>query len=301
MSRLTVFTPTYNRANTLCRVYTSLKSQTYSDFEWIIIDDGSCDDTKNIVDTFIEEKKFPIRYFYQENQGKHIAINKAITLTNSELFIIADSDDAFVPIALERLVEAWDSIADEHKDRYKGVTCRCFESGTKKPIGVFPQKVFDSNDLDANFKLKLNFEKWMLFRTDVLREFPFPEEGEGLKFFPETVLWHRMAKKYLTRYIDDALREYFRDQENALTHKKTPRYKENVFLWMHFVNDITGYFWYRPKDFIKSFVGLSRDNILLGKTFTECIRMPNKLWKKVIFAVLYPAGFVLSTRYRRRK
>lgn len=300
MKRVTVFTPTFNRAGVLHRVYDSLTAQTFRDFAWLIVDDGSADDTRSVVEQFIEKAPFPIEYVYQENQGKHIATNNAVAMTDTELFIIADSDDAFTPNALERLVEAWDSIPDAQKQDYKGVICRCFDSRTKEPIGVFPTAQFDSNDIDGYFKQKLAFEKWMLFRTDVLKEFPFPGSGEGLKFFPETVIWHRMGRKYKTRYIDDALREYFRDQDNALTHNKTPRYRENVHLWAHFVNDSMDHFWDNPKLFIKSFVGISRDNILLGKRFGQIMVIPNKGWKKVVCGILYPAGWILSRKYTKK-
>jgi len=298
MRRVTVFTPTYNRAKVLHRVYDSLVKQTFTDFKWIIVDDGSADETRKVVRAFEAEKKIEIEYYFQTNQGKHIATNYAVSLTDSELFIIADSDDAFTADAVEKLVAAWDTIPDDEKPFYKGVICRCFDSKTGAPIGTYPVPVFDSNDVDEFFKLKLRFEKWTLFRTDVFREFPFPDEGTGMKFYPETVLWQRMGRKYKTRYIDAPLREYFRDQENALTHKNTPRFKENVFLWAHHVNDNMDCFRYWPSLFIKSFVGISRDNIIIGKSFKEIVSIPNRWWKRVVCAVFYPAGWVLSRKYK---
>ena len=298
MARLLIFTPTYNRATVLRRVYDSLCTQTYRDFEWLVVDDGSTDNTRETVAEFVRESTFPIRYYYQENQGKHMATNFAVSQCDAELFVIADSDDAFVPEALEKLVSAWDSIPEAEKHQYKGVICRCFDSASGEPIGTFPERTFDSNDIDAFFKLKLRFEKWMLFRTDVLREFPFPGEGMGLKFFPETVIWQQMGRKYKTRYIDDPLREYFRDQENALTHAKTPRFRENTFLWTHFVNNAMDYFWYNPMLFLKAFVGLCRDNIIIGKSFAQIMRIPNKGWKKIICFAVYPSGWILSRKYK---
>lgn len=298
MKRVTVFTPTYNRASVLHRVYDSLLKQTYTDFHWLIVDDGSTDDTNAVVHGFAAEGKIHIQYLYQENQGKHVATNRAVSVTDSELFVIADSDDAFTADALEKLVNAWDSIPESEKPRFKGVICRCFDSVSKEPIGAFPQKVFDSNDLDGYFKYKLNFEKWVLFRTDVLREFPFPTEDAHLKFFPETVTWRAMARKYQTRYIDEPLREYFRDQENALTNFKTPRFRENTYLWAHYVNDVMDYFWYDPLVFVKAFVGLSRDNIMIGKRFGQIARIPNRGWKKCVCVLFYPAGWLLSLKYR---
>lgn len=298
MARVTVFTPTYNRANVLYRVYDSLVKQAYTDFMWLIVDDGSSDNTKEVVDGYTAQGKIQIEYYYQKNQGKHMAINHAVSKTHSELFLIADSDDAFTNDAIEKLVAAWDSISPEKRVEYKGVICRCFDSETGEPIGTFPKKVFDSNDLDANFKLKLNFEKWMLFRTDVLREFPFPDVGKGLKFFPETIIWQQMARKYKTKYIDDALREYFRDQENALTHAKTPRFRENVYLWEHRINNTMDYFWYNPCYFLKAFVGLARDHIVIGSAFQDVIKIPNRRWKKALLILFYPVGWVLSLKYK---
>ena len=86
MKRVTVFTPTFNRAGVLHRVYDSLTAQTFRDFAWLIVDDGSADDTRSVVEQFVEKAPFPIEYVYQENQGKHIATNNAVAMTDTELF-----------------------------------------------------------------------------------------------------------------------------------------------------------------------------------------------------------------------
>ena len=98
----TVFTPTYNRAYTLHRVYESLKAQTYRDFEWLIVDDGSNDNTRELIQKWQNESLFSIRYIYQQNSGKHIAFNRAVREAKGELFLTLDSDDACVEEALER-------------------------------------------------------------------------------------------------------------------------------------------------------------------------------------------------------
>lgn len=296
MERITVFTPTFNRANALYRVYESLEKQTYRDFRWLVVDDGSTDETKEIIEGFKEKADFNITYIYQENQGKHVAINTAVKVTESELFLIADSDDAFLENSLEIFINTWDQIPN--KEEFKGVICRCFDSTSKEPIGIaFPEKVFDSNDLEAFFKHKLKFEKWNLFTTQSLREFPFPENTEGLKFFPETVIWQRMARKYKTRYIDVCLREYFRDQDNALTNCKTNRYKENVYLWEHYINSVYDYFWSDPLRFIKAFIGMGRDNILCGNKYTVTVKKINRFDKRLFFTLLYPVSVILSKVY----
>lgn len=293
--RVTVFTPTYNRANVLQRVYDSLRQQTYKDFYWLIIDDGSKDNTKNVVENFQREANFRIEYHYQENRGKHTAINKAVKLTQTELFVIADSDDSFIPESLEILVKAWDGI--ENKDMYKGVTCRCIDSVTGKPINpAVPEPYLDCNEVELLFKFHIVGEKWSIMPTKVLREFPFPEPEQPLHFFPETVIWQNMAKKYKTRMINAGLRVYYRDQDNATTCKKNARYKENMYLWEHYINEMDDYFFLAPKVFIKAYIGLSRDGILNRKTFKEIVKIPNGTLKKGLVCILYPIGLYLAKR-----
>ncbi len=292
MNRLTVFTPTYNRENTLDRVYNSLKNQTFSDFQWIIIDDGSTDNTKKLIEKYQKKSKFKIIYKWQENSGKHVAINRALDICDTELFVIADSDDSFLPNALEVLVNTWDSI--ENKKEYKGVICRCYDAESNEPIGFkFPKYIFDSNDEEAFFKYKLRFEKWMLFSTEKFKEFKFPEY-KGLKFFPETVIWQKMGKKYKTRYIDEPLRAYYRDQNNSVTSKGYKRYKENVHYWLHFINDEMDHFFAYPKIFIKSFIGYSRDSILNNIKYKESIKKINSICKKIVYTISYPIGWILA-------
>ena len=292
MARVTVFTPTYNRENTLDRVYNSLINQTYKDFDWIVVDDGSTDNTKELIETYKKQKKITIIYKYQENSGKHVAINRALEMTKSELFIIADSDDSFVNNAIEILVNTWDSI--ENKEQYKGVICKCFYADNNEPIGCkFPKYVFDSNDEEAFFKYKFRFEKWMLFSTEVFKKYKFPEY-KGLKFFPETIIWQKMGRNYKTRYIDEPLRAYYRDQDNSVTKKSYNRYKENVHYWLHFINNEMKFFFYYPKVFIKSFIGYSRDSILCKIPYKESISKINKRYKKVLYTVFYPLGAILA-------
>lgn len=290
-NRITVFTPTYNREKSLHRVYESLVKQTYKNFIWLIIDDGSKDNTKELINKYKKEKKIEIKYIYQENQGKHIAVNNAIKITNTELFIIADSDDAFVPEALEVFVDEWDKI--ENKEKYKGIIARCYDHDTGAIIGEkWPSNRFDANELDANFKLHTTGEKWSLFKTEVLREFPFPEI-KGLKFYPETILWQKIARKYKTRYIDVPLREYYKDQSNSLTGKKNSRHKENIFLWEHIINNTMDYFWYNPKLFIKAFIGITRDGKLCGMKELNIIKKGNRFYKSLLIALFSPFGFIL--------
>lgn len=296
----TIATPTYNRANVLHRVYDSLNAQTYKDFEWIIVDDGSTDTTANLVEKWKNDAEYPIRYYYQENSGKHMAINHAVRCAEGELFVIADSDDSFKPESLEKLLYYWKQISKEERDQFRGVTCRCYDARTEVPIGVeFPNGIHDILGIKAKFTCRYNFEMWGFNRTDVMREYPFPETaGQGLAFYPESVIWDRMGMKYKVRFVSDALRAYYQDQENATTVKKRNRSKENIHLWSHYINDLLGYFFYNPKLFIKSCIGLSMDGLMLNKSFKEIMSIPSSFIGMVLVFAFFPLGYVLYLKRR---
>ena len=116
--RITVFTSSYNRGHLLNRLYSSLLRQTNKDFKWLIIDDGSTDDTKNIVNMWITEKKIEIEYYYKENGGLHTGYNKAIELMDTELSICIDSDDWLTDNAIEIILDYWDQ---NKNNKYAGI------------------------------------------------------------------------------------------------------------------------------------------------------------------------------------
>jgi glycosyltransferase involved in cell wall biosynthesis len=293
MIEITVYTPTYNRANTLNRVFSSLKKQTYRNFEWVVIDDGSQDDTKNIVHSFIEDADFPIRYFHQQNLGKHVATNRALKMAQGELFLIADSDDSFKEDALQILVGAWYGIPADKRDEYKGVACRCYDPENNEPLGSeFPRPYFDSNDIDILFKHKYTSEYWGILNTKVCREFLFPEE-KGIHFYPESIIWNNMARTYKNRFINDSLRAYFRDQDNATTQKRRTNANENIFLWIHYTNEMLDYFFFDITRFCKAFVGLSRDGLIIGNSYYEIMKLCKGFWRKVLITLFYPVGYSL--------
>ncbi len=186
--RISVITPTYNRANVLYRVYESLANQTCNDFEWIIIDDGSTDNTRAVVDSYISQARFSIMYFYQENNGKHIAFNKGVELASGEMIAIADSDDEIVANAFEIMLKYWDMISCEEKKGFRGITCRCYDPETNVKIGKsIADGYVDYNVLDASYKYGLRFEMWGINRTDLMKQYPFPnirrDSTGGLRFF----------------------------------------------------------------------------------------------------------------------
>lgn len=207
----TVFTPTYNRAKTLHRVYDSLCAQTFRDFEWLIVDDGSTDNTREQVESWQRHALFPIRYIYQQNAHKKVAHNLGIREAQGELCLTLDSDDACKPQALERLLFHWNSIPKASRAGFSAVTVLC-EKESGELVGTrFPADPaggwLDSDSVEMNYRYKVRGEKWGFQRTDVLRQFPFEHEGvTGL--IPENVIWERISEQYKTRFVNEALRIY---------------------------------------------------------------------------------------------
>ena len=112
---LTIITPTYNRENTLKNAYHSLLDQTNKDFEWLIIDDGSKDNTKKLVKEFIKENKITITYHYKENGGKHTALNEGIKKAKGDYILILDSDDTLTKDAVHLVLTSWKKYANNQK------------------------------------------------------------------------------------------------------------------------------------------------------------------------------------------
>lgn len=214
---ITVFTPTYNRAHLLPRLYESLCRQTFTDFEWVIVDDGSVDNTKSLSLSLPQREGtfFPIRYFYQENGGKHRAINRGVKEAQGELFLILDSDDSLPPDSLERIAYYYEQIRD---DKSFGGVCGYMAHHDGTIIGHGnDEEILDTNSIDLRNKYHVQGDMCEVFRTSVLREIPFPEIL-GEKFCPEALVWNRIAQKYKLRVFHHVV--YYRDYlDGGLTDK----------------------------------------------------------------------------------
>ena len=199
---VTVFTPTYNRAYILGDLYHSLQRQTCMDFEWLIVDDGSADDTKALVASWqAEENPFPIRYIYQENGGKCRAINRGLKEADGRLFFTVDSDDYLTDDAIEKVIR-WDGELpkDGHFCGYvgnRGIT------PTQTPNRLFPGGYLDGTALDRYDQV--DGERAFVFYTEIHRKYLYPE-FPGEKFLTEAVIWDLMAHDgYRMRFYNDII------------------------------------------------------------------------------------------------
>lgn len=188
---ITIFTPTYNRAYILPKLYESLKRQTIKDFEWIIVDDGSTDNTEQIVEYWVNtEKEFCIVYKKQSNSGKHVAINTGVSMASFEWFFIVDSDDYITDDAIEN-IEKW--ILTDLDEQYAGVSgTKCFNN--MKNVGQDIKFSSDYVDCKNNERSRYGLvgDKAEVYRTSILKKYPFPH-FPGEKFLSECAVWDRIA------------------------------------------------------------------------------------------------------------
>lgn len=207
----TVLTPSYNRARCLDRVYQSLEKQSFKDFEWVIVDDGSQDNTAEVVKHLIEKSSFPIKYVWQENQHKKTAVNNGVRNSSGQFVSILDSDDELTPNALADLYEAWQSIPDQKKPSFQGVAGLCIASGKVNVGSPFPSDVFDSDYYTLVYKKKLGGEYFGFTRRAILLRFSYPEING---FVPESLVWGRIGAEYKTRYINKLIRVYHESEDS---------------------------------------------------------------------------------------
>jgi glycosyltransferase involved in cell wall biosynthesis len=210
--QFTILTPTYNRAHTLEHVYTCLEAQTLRDFEWLIVDDGSSDDTQTLVKSWLQTSPFAIRYIKQANGGKHTALNRGIREARGYFTVILDSDDVIRANCLEHFLYHWHTIPEAQREHYAGVTGLCIDQDGNLLGGKFPVNTFDSNAVEITYVHRLADDRYGMQRTDVMRQFPFPV-FEGEKFLTESVVWNRIARHYKNRYVNEVLcvKEYRAD------------------------------------------------------------------------------------------
>lgn len=213
--KFTIFTPTYNREGLLITLYESLKKQTYKDFEWLIVDDGSVDNTNETVQQFIKENILNISYYYKENGGKQRAYNYALDNAKGELFICLDSDDEYVSNALETILEYWKKVEKNAKIVGMGYLST-YPDGSI--IGSeFPSDEMIETQFDIYNKYNVTGDKGLMFRTEVIKNYKFPVFDEE-KFTTEALVYNRIAEKYKMLYINEKI-EIKQYHEDGLTAK----------------------------------------------------------------------------------
>ncbi len=192
---ITIFTPTYNRASLLPRLYESLKRQTRKDFIWIVVDDGSTDETSTIIRGWEEEKLVNIKYIFQQNAGKMKAHNRGVRECQTELFMCLDSDDYLSDDCIEQIYFHW----EKYKDNPHVSGLVAYRKMIGRVPSYFPQIEFSRLH---NLHLIYKGETALAYRTRILRQNPFPE-FKGEKFISEGSVYDKLDQEFLLAVIPE--------------------------------------------------------------------------------------------------
>ncbi|MCI5927309.1 MAG: glycosyltransferase family 2 protein [Pseudoflavonifractor capillosus] len=284
MPRLTVFTPTYNRAHTLPRTYASLTCQDCKDFVWLIVDDGSTDDTRALVEAWqMQEHSFEIRYLYKENGGMHTAHNAAYEAIDTELNVCIDSDDCLAPGAVRNILSKWDSV---QKDKYAGIIGldADFQGnliGTGFPAGMVETTLSDYYAAGGRGDKKL------VYRTDVIRQYPPYPVFEGEKYVALAYKYRLIDQDYKLVVLNEILCNVEYQQDGS-----------SNTMWQQYLKNPKGFAFWRmvciqypqtPKRvFIDCIHYVSSSFICKDKKFFQ------KAPKKLLTALAIPFGLALT-------
>ncbi len=191
-TKLTIFTPTYNRAYILPKLYNSLMNQSNKEFIWLVVDDGSTDETEMLVKKWIDESNICIQYIKQENQGKHIAHNTGVENCQTELFFCVDSDDYLLNNAVDDILSEYPNIRE---NSISGIVSLKLKPDYT-PVGTkIPKNVPYSSLSDLYEKYNFKGDTALIFKTSILKRYKFPKI-RGEKFVGEEYIYCQIDEKY---------------------------------------------------------------------------------------------------------
>jgi len=291
----TVFTPSYNRAWSLPRVFNCLKTQTIKDFEWIIVDDGSTDNTRELVEQWQQLAEFSIIYHWQPNQGKHIAYNTVASLAKGELFTNIDSDDEIIPEALETMAKRWGVVAEEQRKYVSGIMFVSKDQYGNIIGDKFPEDGEICDLAELLLVRKIKGDKGGFLQTRVFKMYPFPESVKNV-LVPEMVFIHQLAHDWKTMCVNDVLRIYWIDErEDHLGGQfADPKSYSGIRLsHLALLNYSTRLFWRIPKTFFANTAYYIKTSLHLKISLYKQCKDIETMMGKMIWMLSLPAGYLL--------
>lgn len=199
---LCIFTPTYNRAYCLSDLFESLCRQTSQTFSWLIVDDGSTDNTRDLISSLKSRSPFHITYLYQENGGKQRAFNNGVKHCNSELFMCVDSDDTIPEDMVETVLARWNEVC--HDQMIAGIIGMCGKDATTPLCSAFPDNLQRTTMWDMYYKYRHKGDTALAYRTAILAKYPF-EVAPDEKFIAETFVFHQIDQQYQLAIVPKVL------------------------------------------------------------------------------------------------
>lgn len=235
--KITVITPTYNRAHTLKRVFDSLKKQSFQEFKWLIMDDGSTDNTRDIVLRFQRESSFPIEYIYNKNRHKFLTVLDGIKKVKTLYHLIVDSDDSYPEDAFLFLYTEAEKI--NKQDEYIGIMGLSADENGKIVGDTYPNNGFDGSIFNMRYKYKVRGDKFgIFFSKTYLRQIENKDYSsyKGKGYIPQSVIFNEYDSKGLkTRFINKVVRIYHKDEEDKARY---PTHDGQVKMYTDLKKDI---------------------------------------------------------------
>lgn len=223
---ITVFTPTYNRKELIHKCYESLKRQTSKSFRWLIIDDGSTDNTKELIMQWKKEANFQIDYIYKKNGGMHSAHNTAYENIETELNVCIDSDDYMTDDGIEKIIRAWE---ERRADHVAGIAALDLDE-TGQIIGTkFPEELKEATLFDTYHRYGVKGDKKLIYRTELTKDYPYPE-FEDERYVGLAYKCHKIDEKYKLALVNEpvCIVEY---RSDGSTKNMFRQYRNNPKGW----------------------------------------------------------------------
>jgi len=291
----TVFIPTYNRAHTLPAVFESLMAQTFRDFEVIVVDDGSTDGTRDLIDSWRSKFFFPMKYVYQENRGKPSAHNRALQDAEGVLFMTLDSDDSLLPDALENIYNHWNRIPERDRDSFAGISGLCLDEKGSLSGTPYPEDVLDVTYLELMGQHEMRGEKREAMRTDILREYPYPII-EGERHIRPTMIFRRISLHYRTRFVNIPIQINRHAPDGITSNRFRYRMANPKGLRLCFLEDITDFSRYLSlKKLFRSHTRYVRYSLHSG---VGVLRQAREIKHPVLWVLALPEGVLKWYRDR---
>lgn len=317
MKSFVVVTPTYNRARQLVRLYDSLVAQTlsYDLFDWFVVDDGSTDNTADLINDLISVAPFKIIYHRKENGGKHTAWKYAVDILSGSAeynyFVSIDSDDVLTEDALEVFLYHWKDINDNSEN------VNVLNARTKLADGIDqPHKIYGDNDFIEdtyqNVTLKMGEQSEMItsFKVKDLDVYlNIPDKfwlSDKVKFFSENIIWARNGRMTRSRYIKKYLRLVYRDAGNQISHNAKKGRVDHLY------NYIVGYkyflsenadviFRYQKKSLVIDLIKYGAMCVLVGIPVREAYNELESKLLRFLYVVLFPFSILVVIAFNIRK
>ncbi len=233
MKTLTVITTTYNRDYCIHQVYESLLRQTSKDFIWLVIDDGSSDNTRELIDGYINDGLIEIEYYFKENGGMHTARNLAYEKAHTELNVIIDSDDWMTDDAVEKIINFWN---ENKSDKYSGIVSNNISKEGMLIGSPLPQGVTACTQTELTDKYNVRGDKKLIFRSELTKRYPYPE-FKGEKFYPASYKFRLLDLEYKMLLMNEytCVVDY---NEDSMSFHKFAQYKNSAKGFAHYRNEM---------------------------------------------------------------